>query len=137
MFATDFQLDQLSRVLEENWRRLPPGLDTTPEVELEVRWSERVGVKRVVSDEDATLTFDGVSHSLPYHVCLSELLFGRPLYAQRTVARGLRPTALKPLDLALDAGVPAEPDARESSGVLQGEPRMVTPGTIPPAEHRP
>jgi hypothetical protein len=126
VFDTDFQLDELGRVLGENWRRLPPGLDTTPEVDLDVRWSERAGVKRVVTDQDATLTFDGRSYPLPYQVCLSELLFGRPLYAQRTIARGLRPAVTKPLDLALDAGTP-EPDAPEPSGTTHAEPRMVVP----------
>jgi hypothetical protein len=126
-FETDFELDEVYRVLDENWRRLPPGLDTTPRIELDVRWSERAGLKRVVTNEDATLTFDGRSYPLPYHVCLSELLFGRKLYAQRTIARGLRPTVVKPLDLALDAGAPEEPDARESSGTLHGEPRLLPP----------
>src|SRR5260221_4312524 len=123
VFEGDFQLDQLWRVLDENWRRLPAGLDTTPRIDLEVRWAERAGVKRVATDEDATLIFDGKSYSLPYHVCLSELLFGRPLYAQRTIARGLRPAVTKPLDLALDAGAPPEPDARERSGTVEGESR--------------
>jgi hypothetical protein len=124
VFDTDFQLDQLSRVLSENWSRLPPGLDTTPEIDLDVRWSERAGVKRVVTDQDATLMFDGHSYALPYHVCLSELLFGRPLYEQRTIARGLRPAVTKPLDLALDAGAP---DAAEPTGATHAEPRMVVP----------
>ena len=133
MFENDFQLDEVYRVLDENWRRLPPNLDTTPRIELEVRWAERVGIKRVVSDEDAVLTFDGKSYPLPYHVCLSELLFGRPLYAQRSVTRGLRPEMTKALDLALDAGTAPEPDAAaEPSGPLRGEPRMVAPSALPP-----
>ncbi|HVX94959.1 MAG TPA: hypothetical protein VHK47_08615 [Polyangia bacterium] len=132
LFETDFQLDEVFRVLDENWRRLPPGLDTTPAIELEVYWTERAGVKRVVADRDATLFFDGRSYPLPYNVCLSELLFGRALYAQRTVARGLRPTATKPLDLALDAGAPDAEDAHEPPGALHGEPRMVTPPALPP-----
>jgi hypothetical protein len=123
VFEGDFQLDHIWRVLDENWRRLPPDLETTPRIDLEVRWAERAAVKRVVTDEDATLTFDGKSYSLPYHVCLSELLFGRALYAQRIVARGLRPAVSKPLDLALDAGAPPEPDARAPGGTVEGEPR--------------
>jgi hypothetical protein len=121
VFETDFQLDNLSRVLDQNWRNLPPGLDTTPRVDVEVRWVERAGVKRAVTDEAATITFDGKSTSLPSHPCLSELLFGRPLYEQRRTARGLRPAVTKPIDLALDAGVP---DAGESSGNVHGEPRF-------------
>ena len=137
LFETDFQLDEVWRVLDENWNRLPPGLDTTPAIELEVYWTERAGVKRVVSDRDATLFFDGRSYPLPYNVCLSELLFGRPLYQQRTLARGLRPTAVKPLDLALDAGAPDAPDdAHEAPGAVHGEPRLVKPENLssPPPE---
>jgi hypothetical protein len=133
LFETDFQLDEVFRVLDENWKRLPPGLDTTAAIELEVYWVERAGVKRVVSDRDATLFFDGRSYSLPYNVCLSELLFGRPLYQQRTIARGLRPAATKPLDLALDAGAPEDAaDAHEAPGAVHGEPRMLPPPALPP-----
>jgi hypothetical protein len=128
VFESDFQLDELARVLNENWRRLPPGLDTTPRMALEVHWAERAGVPRVVADDDATLTFDGKSHALPYHVCLSELLFGRPLYAQRLVTRHLQPAVTKSMSidftraLAGDAGAPPEPAAGEASGAVPDQP---------------
>src|SRR4051812_7994181 len=82
-FENDFVLKHLRRVLNENWRRLPPGLDTAPKIEIEVRWSEKAGTKRVLTDEDAQLSVGAETYTLPYHVCLSELLYGEPLYRQR------------------------------------------------------
>jgi hypothetical protein len=88
-FEGAFQLKHLRRVLNENWRRLPDPLMTAKHVELEVKWSERAGVRRVVTDQDAELSVDMQIFPLPYHVCLSELLFGEPLYRQRRVIWGL------------------------------------------------
>jgi hypothetical protein len=77
-FENDFQLKHARRVLEENWRRLPDGVATAKSIEIEVKWSEKAGTKRVLTDEDAELTIAGESFTLPYHVCLSELLYGEP-----------------------------------------------------------
>jgi hypothetical protein len=49
-------------------------IPTANKIELEVKWSEKAGAKRVITDEDAELEVGGESVSLPYHVCLSELL---------------------------------------------------------------
>jgi hypothetical protein len=88
-FENDFQLKHLRRVLDENWKRLPEPLANASEIELEVKWSEKAGTKRVITDEDAQLSVGAESWSLPYQVCLSELLYGGPLYRQRRVMWGL------------------------------------------------
>jgi hypothetical protein len=88
-FETDFLLRHLRRVLEENWRRLPEAAATAGQIEVEVKWSERAGNKRVVTEEDAALIIGNETFSLPYHPCLSELLYGEPLYRQRRAMWGL------------------------------------------------
>jgi len=82
-FENDFLLRHLRRVLDENWRRLPEAVASAPKIEVEVKWSERAGAKRVVTEEDAELIIGDQTFSLPYHPCLSELLYGEPLYRQR------------------------------------------------------
>src|SRR3982751_958681 len=82
-FENDFQLKHLRRILNENWRRLPESVAAAPKSEIEVKWSEKAGTKRVVTDEDAEMDVAGETVSLPSHVCLSELLYGEPLYRQR------------------------------------------------------
>jgi hypothetical protein len=88
-FENDFQLKHVRRVLNENWRRLPETVDTAPKIEIEVKWAEKAGTKRVITDHDAEITIGSESYALPYHVCLSELLYGEPLYRQRRVMWGL------------------------------------------------
>jgi hypothetical protein len=88
-FENDFQLKNLRRVLNENWSRLPEPVANASEIELEVKWSEKAGAKRVITDEAAELSVGAESWSLPYHVCLSELLYGEPLYRQRREMWGL------------------------------------------------
>jgi hypothetical protein len=88
-FTSELQLKQLRRVLHENWSRLPDELGAAEAIELEVRWSERAGARRVVTDRDSELFIGRQSWSLPYHVCLSELLYGEPLYRQRRIVWGL------------------------------------------------
>ena len=82
-FENDFQLKHLRRILSENWRRLPDSVATAPKIEIEVKWSERAGAKRVVTEEDAELIIGDQTFGLPYHPCLSELLYGEALYRQR------------------------------------------------------
>jgi hypothetical protein len=100
-FETDFQLAAARRVLDENWRRLPEGVSTAKRIDLEVQWSGRGSLQRVVTNEDARVILnDKEEFSLPYHVCLSELLFGAPLYHQRREALGLAPLPLpRPMTL--------------------------------------
>ena len=97
-FETEFQLQAVRQILAENWKRLPDDITTASRIDIEVRWAERSGVRRVVTNEDAELTVGGSPSplALPYHVCLSELLFGEPLYQQRRVALGLGPLPSPP-----------------------------------------
>ncbi len=55
-FENDFQLKHLRRILNENWRRLPEPVASASKIEIEVKWSEKAGSKRVVTDEDAEMT---------------------------------------------------------------------------------
>ncbi|MES1210622.1 MAG: hypothetical protein ABUS79_32190 [Pseudomonadota bacterium] len=88
-FATDFQLKKLREVMKENWTRLPPEFDAATRIDLGVTWSERSGVRRVVTDRAAEVFIERERFYLPYHVCLSELLFGAPLYEERRKVLGL------------------------------------------------
>jgi hypothetical protein len=99
-FEGDYQLKHLRRVLNDNWRRLPPELASANTIEIEVRWSEKAGAKRVVTDQESEISAGGQSWSLPYHPCLSELLYGAPLYKQRREMWALPLPAS-----AVDAGV--------------------------------
>src|SRR5215475_6794595 len=94
--ATEFQLKELRRVLNENWKSLPEPVAKADRVDIEVHWSEKAGVQRVVTDSDAELIVGRESFALPYQVCLSELLFGAPLYRQRRLLAG-RGLPYKPL----------------------------------------
>jgi hypothetical protein len=124
-FEGDFQLKHLRRVLNENWQRLPDQLATASRVELSVRWAEKAGVRRVVTDQDAELSIGNESWSLPYQVCLSELLYGEPLYRQRRAMWGLpfpgapaKPPAVPPPAAASapgDAGAASDGGAAASS----------------------
>jgi hypothetical protein len=126
VFQGDFLVSNARRVLEDNWQRLPESLATTDTIEFEVRWAERAGVKRLVTNEDSELIIDGRPYYLPYQVCLSDFLFGAPLYKQRQVMLGLPvPRMNKPLDLALDAG---PPDGDTPANVI-----VATPDAAPPA----
>jgi hypothetical protein len=100
-FETHDQLATLRRVLEQNWKDLPPELLAAEQVEIEVHWAERAAVRRAVTEETATITAGKKSWNLRYQVCLSELLFGAPLYATRRDMLGLPPIARMP-----DAGAP-------------------------------
>ena len=110
-FTSDGQLAVLRRVLSDNWRRVPEEVMTADQVEVEVRWSERAETKFVVMSEDAELRVGRESYTLPYHHCLSALLFGESLYGMRRQMVGLSPVPSfdKP---APDAGVAR--DALES-----------------------
>jgi hypothetical protein len=115
-FETPFQLKQLRRTLDENWKRLPEELAGAKAVELEVHWSERSGVRRVVTDSDAELIINRESFALPYQVCLSELLYGAPLYHQRRELTG-RALPVRPL---LDDATMARIEAAHGNGDADG-----------------
>jgi hypothetical protein len=106
-FEGEFLLKHLRRVLNENWRRLPEELASASKVDLEVRWAERAGIRRVITDEESELFIGAESWALPYHVCLSELLYGAPLYRQRRALWGLPdPTPKSTGDGGADAARP-------------------------------
>jgi hypothetical protein len=125
-FEEPGQLQALRKVLQENWKGLPDKLLQAPRVEVQVKWAEKAGLRRVVTTEDAQINYDGTTSYLPYHVCLSELLFGAPLYRTRREMLGLPPVqvAAAPVDAGLtvprlheygDAGVDGAhtPDAQQ------------------------
>jgi hypothetical protein len=118
-FESDFQLQAVRQILTENWRRLPNETASATSVEIDVRWSERSGVRRVVTNEDAELTVGHELLSLPYHVCLSELLFGEPLYRQRRISLGLEPLSPPPAIVTSqwDGGVRGDGGVRADGGV--------------------
>jgi len=113
LFEGEFLLKHAKRVLEDNWRRLPETLPAANKLEIEVRWAEKAGVKRVLTDQDSELFVAAESYNLPYHVCLSELLFGAPLYKQRQVLWGLP----NPSANAIPAREAAKPDGGTVTGV--------------------
>ncbi|HEY2901973.1 MAG TPA: hypothetical protein VGL59_15430 [Polyangia bacterium] len=101
-FSGEFLLKNLRRVLNENWKSLPEEVATAKKIELEVSWTEKAGVRRVVTEQDAEMIINRKLFYLPYHVCLSELLYGEPLYRQRREMLGL-PLPLPPAP-PLDGG---------------------------------
>jgi hypothetical protein len=110
-FSTDFQLHHVRKLLASNWSGLPEDVAKAPAVDLEVRWSEKAGVKRVVSTEDATLGAGDKSWNLPYHVCLSDLLFGESLYNTRRSVLNLPAPPRSPYSKLK----PGEPDPRTAA----------------------
>lgn len=90
-FSTDGQLATLRAVLAHNWRRIPESLADASQVDVKVRWSERAENRFVVMTEAAELIIDQDSYALPYHHCLSALLFGQSLYRSRRVLLNLPP----------------------------------------------
>jgi hypothetical protein len=130
-YEGNFLLKHVRRVLEENYRRLPESLPTANKVEIEVRWAEKAGVKRVVTDQDAQIFIDGKDEYLPYHVCLSELIFGAPLYKQRQVLWGLpNPSATKAAPVAPAGSGPGVTGATSDGGAA---PEAGSPATAPTA----
>jgi hypothetical protein len=110
-FEDDFQLRELRRVLGENWKSLPAPVMSASRVDLEVQWAEKAGVKRVVTTSDAKIIAGDVEKPLAYNVCLSELLFGAPLYRTRREVLGLPPlTPGLPERAAPVASSPAQGD---------------------------
>ncbi len=117
-FATEFQLKHLRRVLADSWRPLPGSLVKAERIEIEVRWAERAGVRRVLTDENAEIVAGDESWSLAFHPCLNDLLFGEPLYHTRRDLLGLPPLP----DAGIDGG---HSDARDGAtgGKPPGPPR--------------
>jgi hypothetical protein len=105
LFSSDFQMYYVRRVLNQNWKRLPPEVLQAPAIELEVKWAQKAGVKRVVTTDDARLMVGQKSWYLPYHVCLSDMLFGEELYDTRRVFLQLPPPRPNPFIKGKDGGI--------------------------------
>jgi hypothetical protein len=90
-FETEFQLRHLRRLLAANWARLPEPLMKARRVEVEAQWAEKAAVRRVVTTKPVEISAGDDSWSLPYQVCLSDLLFGASLYKTRREMLGLPP----------------------------------------------
>jgi len=131
-FENDFQLKYLRRVLNDNWRSLPDEVAKAPAIEVEVKWAEKAGTKRVVTDQDAELAVGPQSWTLPYQVCLSELLYGEPLYRQRRAMWGLplpSEIASAPAPAPTDAGAAHDADALAAPPARDGA--VAPPGGLP------
>jgi hypothetical protein len=133
-FQTPFQLATVRRVLDENWKNLPPKLNSAKRIDLAVNWSERAGLHRVANDSKPELFVDGVATPLPYHVCLSELLFGEPLYRQRRALLGLPP--LTPSPTSHPVALPPAPSPIPAPGAGAAAPSPVSsPAASPTPAH--
>jgi hypothetical protein len=113
-FDNDFQLKHVRRVLNENWHRLPEKVATASKIEIEVRWAEKAGSKRVTTNEPVELAVGSETVSLPYHICLSELLYGEPLYRQRRAMWGL---PLPTTSAAASTPPAADGGSRDAAGI--------------------
>jgi hypothetical protein len=115
-FDSDSQLRLVRRVLTENWSKLPEKLTKASRIQLQVKWAEKAGVRRVVTTEDAQITYDNTTTYLPYHICLSEMLFGAPLYRTRRDLLGL-PPLVAPVDAQVATRADAGADARDAQAI--------------------
>ena len=86
----------LRRLLLENWRPLPAAVMAAPEIEVEVRWAEKVSTRWVVSDENVHLRVAGKTYALLPHPCLTAFLFGQALFERRRELVGLPPLSALP-----------------------------------------
>jgi len=135
-FEAPYQVQTMKRVLTENWSRVPDDVMKATRIEVEVRWSEKAGVRRVVTGEDASIGINGNPYmrSLPYHVCLSELLFGAPLYKTRRDLLGLSPIATpEETAVAAAAAAPAVITEAASTQETEAEPAKEADAPAQPA----
>jgi hypothetical protein len=102
LLGENTSLPALRRLLLENWKPLSAAVMAAPEIEVEVRWAEKVSTRWVVSDENVHLRVAGKTYALRPHPCLTSFLFGRTLYERRRELVGLPPLAMPP-----DAGAAA------------------------------
>ena len=96
LFGENTSLPALRRLLLENWKPLPAAVMAASQVEVEVRWCEKVGTRWVVSDENVELRAAGKTFALAPHPCLTSLLFGQALFERRRELVGLPPLAAPP-----------------------------------------
>jgi len=96
LFGENTSLPALRRLLQENWKPLPAAMMTATQVEVEVRWAEKLSTRWVVADENVELRAAGKTIALAPHPCLTALLFGRTLYERRRELVGLPPLPMPP-----------------------------------------
>jgi hypothetical protein len=95
-FGEAASLPALRRLLVENWKPLPAAVMAAPEVEVEVRWCEKVGTRWAVNDENITLRAAGKTVALVSHPCMTAFLFGQALFERRRELVGLPPLPVPP-----------------------------------------
>jgi len=105
-FGENTSLPALRRLLAENWKPVPAEVLKTSEVDLEVRWCEKLGTRWVVNDENVEVRAAGKVVTLSSHPCLTSLLFGQPLFERRRELLGLPSLAPPPEAPPPDAGAP-------------------------------
>jgi hypothetical protein len=129
-YDSEFQLHHLRKLLTANWASVPEEVQKADSVELEVRWSKRAGVKRVVTEESAVVAAGGKSWDLPYQVCLSDFVYGEDLYNTRRVVLQLPAPPRSPFSkkVAEKAAAKAAEKAAEPSTLA-----MVPPSAAPVA----
>ena len=96
LFEENTSLPALRRLLLENWKPLPAEVMTASQVEVDVRWAEKLSSRWAVTDENVELRAAGKTISLAPHPCLTSFLFGRTLYERRRELIGLPPLAMPP-----------------------------------------
>ena len=99
LFGENTSLPALRRLLLENWKPLPAAVMAAPEIDVEVRWCEKLSTRWVVSDENVQLRAAGKSYALASHPCMTAFLFGQALFERRRELVGL-----PPLSMPADAG---------------------------------
>jgi len=96
LFGDSTSLPALRRLLVENWKPLPAAVMAASQVEVEVRWCEKVGTRWVVNDESVTLRAAGKTLALAPHPCLTALLYGQALFERRRELLGLSSLSAPP-----------------------------------------
>jgi hypothetical protein len=102
----------LRRLLDENWKPLPPHVASAERLELNVRWAEKASSRWVVTNENWVLRADGRSYDMAFHPCLTSFLFGERLYSLRREMLALPappPSIVKVHTAQPDAGAPDVP----------------------------
>jgi hypothetical protein len=101
--AANTSLKAFRKLLGENWKPVPAEILQADEIDIEVRWCEKVGTRWVVNDDKVKLSGGGEAVSLAPHPCLTSFLFGKDLYDRRREVLGL-PTIAPILPPSRDAG---------------------------------
>ena len=96
LFGENTSLSALRRLLLENWKPLPAAVMAASEIEVEVRWCEKLSTRWVVSDENVQLRAAGKSYALASHPCMTAFLFGQALFERRRELIGLPLLSMPP-----------------------------------------